>query len=270
MGLLRVKNVIIIHLESFQQFLINKKINGQEVTPFLNKLYGSKSSYAFSNFFHQVGQGKTSDAENMLETSTYGLPQGSLFAQLGSDNTFQAAPAILNQRRGYTSAVFHGNIASFWNRNNVYKNMGYQYFFDASYYNTTGDRSLGYGLKDKLLFRDSVKYLQNLQQPFYAKYITVTNHFPYDLDKEDTNFKTTNTGDNVVDNYFLTAHYLDQAVHEFYNYMRKTGLLKHSVILLYGDHYGISNSENTNWPKLWGRIRMIGTTLTMPNYNEYH
>ncbi|GAA2985492.1 LTA synthase family protein [Lentilactobacillus parakefiri] len=252
-GIAKGKNVIVIHLESFQQFLIGKKINGQEVTPFLNKLYKSKSSYAFKNFFHQVGQGKTSDAENMLETSTYGLPQGSLFAQLGSDNTFQAAPAILKQRRGYTSAVFHGNIASFWNRNNVYKNMGYQYFFDASYYNTTGDRSLGYGLKDKLLFRDSVKYLQNLQQPFYVKYITVTNHFPYDLDKEDTNFKTTNTGDDVVDNYFLTAHYLDQAVHEFYNYLRKTGLLKHSLILLYGDHYGISNSENTNLAKALGK-----------------
>ncbi|KRN77957.1 sulfatase [Lentilactobacillus parabuchneri] len=252
-GIAKGKNVIVIHLESFQQFLIGKKINGQEVTPFLNKLYKSKSSYSFRNFFHQVGQGKTSDAENMLETSTYGLPQGSLFAQLGSDNTFQAAPAILNQRRGYTSAVFHGNIASFWNRNNVYKNMGYQYFFDASYYNTTGDRSLGYGLKDKLLFRDSVKYLQNLQQPFYVKYITVTNHFPYDLDKEDTNFKTTNTQDKVVDNYFLTAHYLDQAVHEFYNYMKKTGLLKHSVILLYGDHYGISNSENTSLAKALGK-----------------
>lgn len=127
--------------------------------------------------------------------------------------------------------------------------MGYQYFFDASYYDTSGDRSLGYGLKDKLLFRDSVQYLQNLQQPFYVKYLTVTNHFPFDLDKEDTNFKTTNTGDDVVDNYFLTAHYLDQAVHEFYNYLRKSGLLKHSVIVLYGDHYGISDSENQNLAK---------------------
>lgn len=254
-GIAKGKNVIILHLESFQQFLIGKKINGKEVTPFLNKLYKSKSSYSFRNFFHQVGQGKTSDAENMLETSTYGLPQGSLFAQLGSDNTFQAAPAILKQRRNYTSAVFHGNVASFWNRNNVYKEMGYQYFFDASYYDTSGDRSMGYGLKDKLLFRDSVKYLQNLQQPFYAKYITVTNHFPYDLDKEDTspNFKTTDTGDDVVDNYFVTAHYLDQSIHEFYRYLKKTGLLKNSMIVLYGDHYGISDSENKNLAKALGK-----------------
>ena len=80
------------------------------MTPFLNSLYHGQDTYAFSNFFNQVGQGKTSDAENMLETSTYGLSQGSLFATLGNDNTFQAAPAILKQRAGYTSAVFHGNV----------------------------------------------------------------------------------------------------------------------------------------------------------------
>ncbi|URL61863.1 LTA synthase family protein [uncultured bacterium] len=251
-GLARGKNVIIIHLESFQQFLIDKKINGREVTPFLNKLYHSRHTYAFDNFFHQVGQGKTSDAENMLETSTYGLPQGSLFAQLGSDNTFQAAPAILAQKKHYTSAVFHGNVASFWNRNNTYKNMGVQNFFDASYFNTSGDRSSGYGLKDKLLFKDSVKYLQHLQQPFYVKYITVTNHFPYTLSSEDTDFKGPDTDDNVVNNYFKTAHYLDQAVQEFYHYLKVSGLMKNSMIVLYGDHYGISNSENTDLARVLG------------------
>nr|WP_251067933.1 LTA synthase family protein [Apilactobacillus xinyiensis] len=252
-GIAKNRNVIIIHLESFQQFLIDKKINGKEVTPFLNKLFHSKSTYSFDNFFHQVGQGKTSDAENMLETSTFGLPQGSLFTQFGSDNTFQAAPAILNQKANYTSAVFHGNVASFWNRNNVYKNMGYQYFFDASYYDVSGDKSLGYGLKDKLLFKDSVKYLQELQQPFYAKYITVTNHFPYSLDSEDSKFKVPNTGSTSTDNYFKTANYLDQAVKEFYAYLKKSGLLKNSMIMLYGDHYGISNSENNNLANILGK-----------------
>ena len=254
-GIAKGRNVIIIHLESFQQFLINKKINGQEVTPFLNSLYNGKDAYSFDNFFHQVGQGKTSDAENLLETSTFGLPQGSLFATLGSDNTFQGAPAILNQRAGYTSAVFHGNVASFWNRNNVYKNLGYQYFFDASYYDTSGDKATGYGLKDKLLFKNSIKYLQSLQQPFYAKYITVTNHFPYTLDDEDKdpNFQTTNTGDSNVDNYFVTAHYLDQSIQEFFNYLQKTGLDKKSIIMIYGDHYGISNSENTSLASVLGK-----------------
>ena len=33
-GIAKGKNVFVIHLESFQQFLINMKVQGQEVTPF--------------------------------------------------------------------------------------------------------------------------------------------------------------------------------------------------------------------------------------------
>ncbi|GKT04600.1 LTA synthase family protein [Furfurilactobacillus entadae] len=255
-GAAKGRNVIVIHLESFQQFSIDRKVNGKEVTPFLNSIYHSKDTYAFDNFFHQVGQGKTSDAENMLETSTYGLPQGSLFAQLGSDETFQAAPAILEQSpEHYTTAVFHGNVPSFWNRNNVYPNLGYQYFFAQEYYNTSGSRSMGYGLKDKLLFDDSVKYLQHLQQPFYVKYLTVTNHFPFDLDKEDQDpdFKTTDTDSSVVNNYFVTEHYLDQSVEELFNFLKSSGLYNNSMIVIYGDHYGISNSENKSLASVLGK-----------------
>lgn len=252
-GLAKGRNVIVIHLESFEQFLIDDKIDGKEVTPFLNSLYHDKQTYAFANFFHQVGQGKTSDAENLLETSTYGLPEGSLFSQLGSDNTFQAAPAILQQTQGYSSAVFHGDVASFWNRNNVYKNMGYQNFFDKSYFDAAGDRSIGYGLKDKLLFKDSVKYLEQMQQPFYAKFITVTNHFPFEMDSEDTDFPKADTADSSVNNYFQSAHYLDQSVEEFFAYLKASGLYDKSIIVLYGDHYGISNTRNLDLAPLLGK-----------------
>lgn len=252
-GIAKKKNIIVIHLESFQQFLIDYKLNGKYVTPFLNSLYHSKSTYSFANFFNQVGQGKTSDAENMLETSTYGLANGSLFSTLGTDNTFEGAPSILNQEGGYSSAVFHGNSGSFWNRSNVYKNLGYQYFFDASYYNTNSKNETTYGLKDKLLFHDSVKYLERLQQPFYVKFITVTNHFPYSLDAQNTTFSAANTGDSSVNNYFVTAHYLDQAVKEFFAYLKKSDLAKNSVIVLYGDHYGISDERNLKLAGLLGK-----------------
>lgn len=252
-GIAKNKNIIIIHLESFQQFLINYKLDGKEVTPFLNSLYNSNETFSFANFFNQVGQGKTSDAENMLETSTYGLPQGSLFSALGTDNTFEGAPAILNQSLGYTSAVFHGNNGSFWNRDNVYKNLGYQYFFDESYFKANASNSTEYGIKDKLLFNDSIQYLEHLQQPFYAKFITVTNHFPYVLDQQNTTFKAANTDDNSVNNYFVTAHYLDQAVEQFFNYLKKSGLYDNSMIILYGDHYGISNTRNLKLAPLLGK-----------------
>ena len=102
-GAARGKNIIVIHLESFQQFLINMKVNGQEVTPFLNSLYKNKNTLSFDNFYHQVGLGRTSDAENMLETGTFGVSDGSLFTSLGSENTFQAAPDLASTRLHFGS-----------------------------------------------------------------------------------------------------------------------------------------------------------------------
>ncbi|GCF93029.1 alkaline phosphatase [Enterococcus florum] len=251
-GIAKGRNVLVIHLESFQQFLIGMKVDGQEITPFLNSLYNDKQTLSFENFFHEVGQGKTSDAENMLETGTFGLPQGSLFTQLGSDNIFQGAPAILNQTAGYTSAVFHGNVGSFWNRDHVYKNLGYQNFFDRSYFDPE-DESLGYGILDKDMLKESVGHLEHLQQPFYAKFITVTNHTPYYTDDKHFEFPSLNTGNNVVDDYVRTAHYLDESLQQFFTYLKASGLYDRSMIMIYGDHFGISDTNNKDLAKALGK-----------------
>ena len=49
----------------------------------------------------------------MLETSTYGLSQGSLFSILGTDNTFEGAPAILGQSQGIPRLSFMGILDHF-------------------------------------------------------------------------------------------------------------------------------------------------------------
>lgn len=252
-GVAKGRNIIVIHLESFQQFLINLKVDGQEVTPFLNSIYNDdQQTLSFDNFFNEVGQGKTSDAENMLETGTFGLSQGSLFTQLGSDNTFQAAPAILKQNGGYSSAVFHGNVGSFWNREDVYKNMGYDNFFDRSYFESS-DETLGYGILDKDMLKESVTELEHLQQPFYAKFLTVTNHTPYLTDDTNFDFPSLDTGDETVDNYVRTAHYLDQALEQFFTYLKASGIYDNSMIMIYGDHYGISDTDAPDLASVLGK-----------------
>lgn len=243
-GVAKGKNVLIIHLESFQQFLIGYKWDGKEVTPNLNKIYHAKDTLSFDNFFNQVGQGKTSDAEMMLENSLFGLQSGSAMSSYGTANTFESAPAILRQKAGYTTAVMHGGEGSFWNRNNAYKSFGYQYFMPLSYYQNKPGYYIGYGLKDKIFFAQSIKYIERLPQPFYLKLITVTNHYPYELDKKNQTIPKTKTGDETVDGYVQTAHYLDQAVGELMAWLKKTGLVKHTLIVFYGDHYGISGNHH--------------------------
>lgn len=245
-------NVIYLHLESFQSFLIDYKLNGEEVTPFLNSLAKDKNTLYFDNFFHQTGQGKTSDAEFMLENSLFGLPQGSAYITK-AQNTYQAAPSILKDY-GYTSAVFHGNNGSFWNRNVIYKSFGFDKFYDASYYNTgtSGDMA-EYGLLDKPFFEQSQSLLSSLPQPFYTKLITVGNHYPYKMNQDLVTIDKANTGDASVDNYFQTARYADEAIEQVFHQLKESGLYDHSMIVLYGDHYGISDNHNAAMSQVIGK-----------------
>ncbi|MBT0924955.1 LTA synthase family protein [Streptococcus parasanguinis] len=259
-GMAKGRNVIYIHLESFQQFLIDYKLKVDdkeyEVTPFLNSLYHSKETFAFSNVFNQVKAGKTSDAETMIETGLFGLNQGSFMVNYGGTNTQQAAPFILSKNGYNSSSVFHGNAGSFWNRNTAYKQWGYNYFFDASYFTKqNSSNSFQYGLNDKYMLKDSIKYLERLQQPFYTKFITVSNHYPYttSLSGDDLGFPLAKTQDETINGYFATANYLDSSIKAFFDYLKESGLYKNSIIVLYGDHYGISNSRNPALAPLLGK-----------------
>ncbi|WOV83474.1 LTA synthase family protein [Sporosarcina jeotgali] len=250
-GAAKGMNVIYLHLESFQNFIIDYKLNGEEVTPYLNALAKDQNTLYFDNFFHQTGQGKTSDAEFMLENSLFGLPQGSAFITK-AQNTYQAAPGILKDY-GYSSAVFHGNKGSFWNRNEVYKSFGFDHFFDASYFDTSSPEDMAeYGLLDKPFYEQSKSMLSSLPQPFYTKFITVGNHFPYTMNQDLVTINKAETGDSSVDDYFQTARYTDEAIKQAFDQLKEQGLYDNSMIVLYGDHYGISHNHNKAMAKVMG------------------
>ncbi|WP_205317631.1 LTA synthase family protein [Oceanobacillus zhaokaii] len=247
------KNIIKIHLESFQSFLIDYELHGEEVTPFLNSLVHDESlDYTyFDNFFHQTEQGKTADAELIMDNSLYGLPQGSAFSTKGN-NTYQALPAILGQQQGYTSGIFHGDGKSFWNRDEVYKSFGVDEFYHEDYYDMSEENVINYGLKDKPFFEQSMPYLEEMDQPFYAHMMTLTNHHPYLIDEEEASLAPAETGDGSVDRYFQTARYLDESLEQFFSDLKEAGLYEDSIIMIYGDHYGISDNHNRAMAEIIG------------------
>ncbi|MFC3882174.1 LTA synthase family protein [Bacillus songklensis] len=251
-GAAKGMNVIYISMESLQNFIINYKLHGQEVTPFLNSLTRDPNTLYFDNFFHQTAQGKTSDAEFMMENSLFPLPQGSVFTTKGT-NTYQGLPAILKSNGYKFTASLHGNYKTFWNREEMYKSLGYDMFYDASYYNMTPEHTLNYGLEDKPYFKESIPYLKDMPQPFYAKFISLSNHFPYPLDEEDQTIEPATTGDTSVDQYFQTARYFDEALKQFFDDLKASGLYDNTIVVMYGDHYGISENHKPAMAKILGK-----------------
>ncbi|WP_062197501.1 LTA synthase family protein [Massilibacterium senegalense] len=250
-GIAKGKNVILISLESTQNFLINYKLNGEEVTPFLNDLV--KDSYYFDHFYHQTGQGKTSDAEFLIDNSLYPLARGAVFFT-HSQNQYEAMPKILKEN-GYETAVFHANNKSFWNRDLMYQAFGYDRFFGMEDYSLTEENQVGWGLKDKEFFEQSLPLMNQVQQPFYGKFLMLTNHFPFTLNQEDQLLSPTDalTNDKIVNQYFQTVRYEDEAVKEFFTMLKEKGYYNNSIIVLYGDHYGISQNHNEAMGQLLGK-----------------
>ncbi|ONG74625.1 hypothetical protein BKK42_22435 [Bacillus cereus] len=239
-GVAKGKNVIVVTLESLQTFLIGATVNGQEVTPFLNEFINE--SYYFDNFFHQTGQGKTSDSEFLIDTSLYPLNRGAVFFTHGN-NDYTATPEILRQQ-GYFTSVFHANNATFWNRNIMYSALGYDRYYNELDYKITPETNLNWGLKDIEYFDQSVDILKTVDQPFYARFLTLTNHYPFTYD-EDTKFiEPYNSGNGVFDRYIVTARYLDESIKKFIERLKAEGMYDDSIIVLYGDHYGISEKHN--------------------------
>lgn len=248
-GIAKGKNVIMVSIESTQNFVINEKVKGQEITPFLNRFL--KESYYFDHFYHQTGQGKTSDSEFIVENSLYPLGRGAVFFT-HSQNEYKAFPEILNEK-GYYSASFHANNSSFWNRDIMYKTLGYNRFYDIDDYVVNTGNSVNWGLKDKEFFSQSIAHLQELPQPFYAKFITLTNHFPFTLDEKDRSISEFNSSSKTLNRYFPAVRYTDEALRQFIGDLKEAGLYDNSVIVIYGDHYGISENHNQAMSQFLGK-----------------
>ena len=232
-GSLAGRNVIMIQVESLENAVIGQKFNGQEITPNLNKL--AKGGMYFSNYYSPIGPGTTADAEFMTLNSLYPLPDTVAFIQYAYDK-YTALPALLKQN-GYGTYSFHGDAPSFWNRANIYPQLGYDKWFSAGDY--TIPRKIGnYDLGDKDFFSQSIPKLASLPKPFMATLITLTSHTPFIIpnDLQTLNMPPPTNLSQLQWEYLQAIHYTDAAIGDFINQLKTAGLYDNSVILIYGDH----------------------------------
>ena len=243
------KNVLVIHAESLQNFVINKKINGKEITPNLNKLI-NKSLY-FNNFYALDSVGTSSDSEFTFSTSLLPTNNGTVFINYWN-RKYETIQKKFNDA-GYYTFSMHANNGTFWNRNIMYNSLGYQKFYnyESDY---IIDETIGLGLSDESFFRQSLVKLKEINekgQNFYGTLITLSNHTPFTNEGKDlSNFDVSSyhydkNGKLITDNYLegtilgsyiKSVHYADEALGEFIDGLEKEGLLDNTVLIIYGDH----------------------------------
>lgn len=244
-------NLIMVQLESFQGFVINKSINGQELTPNLNKLV--KDSAYFPNCFTQISTAGTSDAEFLTNTSTLPLNDGSVY-YLYPNNKYETMANMLD-KKGYYTAVLHANDPIYWNRNMMYKSMGFQKFESAKNFDINDN--ILYGLSDKSFLKQSVDKMKQYPQPFYSFLITLTSHYPFSDEKLKNELNTGKYEGTFLGDYFKSVHYTDSAIGDFIQNLKDSGLWDKSIVVFYGDHYACPIAERVSLAKyLYGKNAM--------------
>ncbi|MGG3455704.1 LTA synthase family protein [Paenibacillus rhizolycopersici] len=236
-GAAKGKNLIIIQMESFQNFLINLKIDGQEVTPNMNKLV--KENTYFNHFYQMVGQGNTSDAEFVVNTSFY-IPYNEAATQNYPDKELPSLPKLMRDQ-GYDTATFHTNVVDFWNRGELYKAIGFNRYYDQKWFGT--EDTVFFGPSDEVLYKKTAEELDRMQQtgqPFYTQVISMTAHHPFTTPHEKDKIQLPERyQDNMVGDYLRAQSYADYALGQFIQDLKQRGIWDNSVVMIYGDHLGL-------------------------------
>lgn len=251
------KNVIFVHLESVQTFLMDLKFNGEEVLPTVNKL--AKEGMYFENFFPQISTGTSSDTEFTILSSLMPAASGTVFVSY-YNREYNTIPKYLSEM-GYSTFSMHGNHASMWNRAKVHPKLGYQDMYFEESFEYTEDDVINLGINDSLFFKEAMPILEGIEEqksPYMGTIITLSNHspftytdkyLPYDLSVTFTNSKGVKTTTNYLDgtaagNYITSAHSADVALGEFIDYINESEYFDDTIFVFYGDHDSrLSQSE---------------------------
>ncbi|MDP4098685.1 LTA synthase family protein [Paenibacillus sp. P96] len=234
-------NLIVVQLESVQNFLLNTSVHGQELTPVMNQL--AAESLYFPYIFQQMGRGNTSDAEFLSNTSIY--PVGNKPMSYAYAEKKLPSLARLMHKLGYKAWTFHVNQITFWNRDQLYKALNFDQYFDKPYFRKQMFNR--FGASDEELFRVGLHKLTALQahrKPFYAQFITASSHAPFTIPAASKRLKLPeHLQAQPLGDYLTAANYADYALGTFIDGLKKNGLWEKSVVVVYGDHFGLNRKK---------------------------
>lgn len=236
------KNVIILQLESIQEFVLNKTINGKEITPNLNKFINE--NIRLTNMFMQ-SYSTTADSEFSTVTSLYPVENGMAYSRYYKNNYDDIFKMFHN--KGYTTSYMHGNYGYFWNRTNVYNNMEVDYIELKDKFMDISEDIMGY-LSDELLYKQAVEKLKEYDNPFISYIVAASSHTGFTLDglqdRSKVNIDVGKYKDTFFGNYLESVNYADYAFGIFIQKLKNADLYDDSVIILYGDHNGLDMYNN--------------------------
>jgi lipoteichoic acid synthase len=221
-------NFVIIQIESMDANVANFKYKDQYIAPFLHSLTDKSVYFPYTLSYHKGGA--TSDCEFSALNSVE--PLDNYPAIKLTDYNYPNSLVHKLDEGGYDTKIFHGNIASYFNRDIAFPKMGFKEFYDMKRMNL---KDVGWGAPDHEVFNFAENQMKNETEPFFYHVITMTSHGPF----TNANYYYNNkyydgVADVTLRNYYNSISYVDKSIEDFVNYIRAN--TKNTYIFIYGDH----------------------------------
>ncbi len=280
-------NIVFIHMESMQTFLMDLEFNGEEVTPNLNKL--AKEGMFFTNFYPQVSTGTSSDTEFTLLTGLMPAASGTVFVSYYNREYF-TIPKYLKTKEYYSFSM-HGNYASMWGRDKAHPSLGYEGMYFEESFDYTPEDVVNLGINDYKFFAQAVPIMENVEASntnYMGTIITLSNHSPfyiastftdydlsmkYEVEDPVTGKKEIKTSDylssKAIGEYIKSVHYADGALGDFITYIKNSAYFDKTLFVFYGDHDAKLSRKEINY--LYNLNPATGDVYQEndPEYQEY-
>ena len=227
------KNIIFIIVESYLSATSDLKVDGKEVTPFLNSLKHDSTIYYTGQLTPNITLGESSDGQFIYMTGMLPL-RSEVTVTKAKYSELPGLPKILKQERLIKEAqMIIPTLPSMWEQ----ESMCEKYDFDHLYSSADYKEGNFWYLSDQQIFEYALEKNLSAKQPFLSVVLTMTMHQPYTKPMDPKFIVKDESLTEKYKNYLSTCHYTDQQIKWYFDQLKKKGLYDNSIIIIVADHH---------------------------------
>lgn len=238
-------NLLIVFAESLESWVLEKKVDGKEITPCLNRLLKEKSTLYAPNVLTQVKGGRSIDAQLMICSGLLPLMSGT-YSSLYYDNTFytlQKAMRGLKHSRSYLLTI---DKVSTWNQGAVARSFGTDTIISYHDFKMTEAFGTHKRIGDASFFQQCREKIERGEvwkpgESVYMQFVTYSGHAPFKLPNHLRTIMFPASIPEKAADYMTTAHYTDKAIGDFVAYLKTLPQYKETIVVIVGDHEGLAS-----------------------------
>lgn len=242
-------NIIVLQMESFTvaQDYANIEVS-KDPTPVFNKLYKEYSSGSFIVPACGAGTANT-EFEVLTGISAKFFGPGEYPYKGKLRKNVLESMAYVTRSHGYNTAALHNHRALFYNRNEVYANLGFNTFTSVEYMNNVSFTPTNW-CKDRVLTSEIMEIMKSTKERDFMHVISVEGHGAYPTERVFKKPYTEVTAEDEAtkwkyEYYLNECHEMDTFIGDLIDKIEESG--EPTVMIIYGDHIPALDVKEENY-----------------------